>query len=80
MQGIVLDDVTKVWPDVPAAVDHLDLAVRAGEFVGLVGPSGCGKTTVLRILCGLESPTSGRVLLGHATSRNSRLGIATSGW
>ncbi len=82
MQGIVLDDVTKVWPDAPAAVDHLDLAVRAGEFVGLVGPSGCGKTTVLRILCGLESPTSGRVLLGsrditELASRDRHFGLVT---
>ncbi len=47
-----------------AAVDGIDLAVREGEFLVLVGPSGCGKTTLLRMLAGLETPTSGDVLIG----------------
>jgi ABC-type sugar transport system ATPase subunit len=64
VQDLVLDDVTKTWPDGPPALDHLDLTLRSGELVGLVGPSGCGKTTALRILAGLESPSSGRVRLG----------------
>jgi multiple sugar transport system ATP-binding protein len=46
------------------AVDGIDLAVREGEFLVLVGPSGCGKTTLLRMLAGLETPTSGDVLIG----------------
>ena len=56
--------MTKTWPGSPTAVDHLDLKIPAGQLVGLVGPSGCGKTTVLRIVAGLESPTTGRVALG----------------
>lgn len=45
----------------PRAVDDVDLEVRAGEIVSLIGPSGCGKTTLLRLMAGLESPTSGTV-------------------
>jgi multiple sugar transport system ATP-binding protein len=46
------------------AVDGIDLGVREGEFLVLVGPSGCGKTTLLRMLAGLETPSSGDVLIG----------------
>ena len=46
------------------AVDHLDLSVGDGEFVVLVGPSGCGKTTSLRMIAGLETVDSGRILIG----------------
>jgi len=45
------------------AVDHVDIAVHAGEFVALVGPSGSGKTTMLSILAALLKPTSGKILL-----------------
>jgi ABC-type sugar transport system ATPase subunit len=82
VQDIVFDNVTKSWPESPGAVDHLDLSIRAGEFVGLIGPSGCGKTTVLRILCGLEPPTSGRVRLGTRditdhSARDRHFGLVT---
>lgn len=46
------------------AVDDLDLDVRSGQFFALLGPSGCGKTTTLRMVAGLEVPTSGQILLG----------------
>jgi ABC-type sugar transport system ATPase subunit len=42
----------------------LSLEVRAGEFLVLVGPSGCGKTTALRLIAGLDTPTSGRISIG----------------
>jgi len=45
------------------AVDKLSLDIFEGEFFALLGPSGCGKTTLLRMLAGLESPDSGRILL-----------------
>jgi spermidine/putrescine transport system ATP-binding protein len=54
--------VTKSFGDV-AAVDHIDLEVRDGEFFSLLGPSGCGKTTTLRMIGGFEQPTSGRIEL-----------------
>ena len=48
------------------ALDHLNLEVRAGEFLCIVGPSGCGKSTLLHLIAGLHSQTSGQVLVdGH---------------
>jgi multiple sugar transport system ATP-binding protein len=47
------------------AVDGIDLMVRESEFLVMLGPSGCGKTTLLRMLAGLEKPTSGDVLIGE---------------
>jgi NitT/TauT family transport system ATP-binding protein len=49
--------------DALEALRAIDLAVARGEFISLVGPSGCGKTTFLRIIAGLETATSGRVLI-----------------
>ena len=46
------------------AIDHLDLHIPAGEFFALLGPSGCGKTTTLRLVAGLEQPTTGQILIG----------------
>src|SRR5918999_1830821 len=46
------------------AVDGVDIATHAGEYLVLLGPSGCGKTTLLRIIAGLEEPTEGEVLIG----------------
>ena len=57
--------VTKVYPGsrVPA-VDNISLTVEAGKLVTLLGPSGCGKTTTLRMIAGLEFPTSGSIRIG----------------
>jgi multiple sugar transport system ATP-binding protein len=63
---ITLENLTKVYPDGTEAVTNFDLAVGHGEFVVFVGPSGCGKTTALRMIAGLETITSGNVVIdGH---------------
>jgi multiple sugar transport system ATP-binding protein len=61
--AVALKDVTKVFPNGTVAVDDLSLDVADGEFMVLLGPSGCGKSTVLRMIAGLEDPTSGAVIL-----------------
>jgi len=60
---VALKDVTKVFPDGTVAVDNLRLDVADGEFMVLLGPSGCGKSTVLRMVAGLEDPSSGAIML-----------------
>ena len=60
---IEIRDVTKRFGAF-TAVDHINLTVRAGEFITLLGPSGCGKTTLLRLLAGFETPDEGTILLG----------------
>jgi sn-glycerol 3-phosphate transport system ATP-binding protein len=56
-------EVTKVFPNGTTAVDTLTCTVADGEFMVLVGPSGCGKTTALRMVAGLEEPTSGAIAI-----------------
>ena len=58
-----LKDVTKVFPDGTVAVERTNLDVASGEFVVLLGPSGCGKSTMLRMIAGLEDPTTGAIML-----------------
>jgi multiple sugar transport system ATP-binding protein len=60
--AIATRDITKEFGEV-RAVDGISLTARDGEFLVLLGPSGCGKTTLLRIIAGLEKPTSGQVLI-----------------
>ena len=74
MPKIVLTDITKRW-DTFYAVDHLDLTIEDQAFVTLLGPSGCGKTTTLRMIAGLETPTSGRITIGDTVVFDSEKGI-----
>ncbi|GAA2332504.1 sn-glycerol-3-phosphate ABC transporter ATP-binding protein UgpC [Saccharopolyspora halophila] len=61
MADIVLDNVTKRYPDGSLAVSELDLDIADGEFVILVGPSGCGKSTTLNMIAGLEDISGGEL-------------------
>lgn len=63
MSTLSIDHVTKSFK-ATQVLKGLDLEVASGEFVSLLGPSGCGKTTLLRCIAGLESVTSGRILIG----------------
>ena len=60
---IELRSITKEFEDGFKAVDDFNLEVKRGEFVTFLGPSGCGKTTTLRMIAGLDVPTSGDILL-----------------
>ena len=74
MPEIRLEHVTKHWGKF-YAVDDLDLVIKDNAFVTLLGPSGCGKTTTLRMIAGLETPTSGRITIGDKVVFDSELGI-----
>jgi NitT/TauT family transport system ATP-binding protein len=63
--AVSLRGVTKVYDTGVAALGPLDLDVRRGEFVSLLGPSGCGKSTALRLIAGLNAPSSGTVGVLH---------------
>jgi ABC-type nitrate/sulfonate/bicarbonate transport system ATPase subunit len=61
-----LDGVSRHFDQVEALRD-IDFQVKAGEFVAVLGPSGCGKTTLLNLLSGFDTPTSGQVHRTHPT-------------
>ncbi|MBW2272923.1 MAG: ABC transporter ATP-binding protein [Deltaproteobacteria bacterium] len=66
MASIQLESVGKVYPNDHVALRGLDLEVEDRELLVLVGPSGCGKSTALRLVAGLDTPSSGRILFdGH---------------
>lgn len=74
MPKIVLEHVTKRW-DKFYGVDDLNLVIEDNAFVTLLGPSGCGKTTTLRMIAGLETPTSGKITIGDTVVYDSQEGI-----
>ena len=70
MAPIVLEHITKRFPDGSLAVNDFNLDIADGEFVILVGPSGCGKSTTLNMIAGLEDITSGELLIGGQVVNN----------
>ncbi len=64
MATLHIEQLTKTYPDGTTAVDHVDLDVADGELLVLVGPSGCGKSTTMRMVAGLDRPTSGTIAIG----------------
>ncbi len=64
MAGVRFEQVSKIFDKNVVAVEAFDLEIRDKEFVVLVGPSGCGKSTTLRMIAGLETPSTGRIYIG----------------
>ena len=62
--AVRLSGVTKRFGDGPVVLSNIDLAAAPGDFVALIGPSGCGKTTLLRLISGLTSASTGAVTVG----------------
>lgn len=74
-QAIILQGVSKSFEaeaNEIHAVDKIDLIINSGEFFTFVGPSGCGKTTLLRLIGGLVSPTTGTILVNSRPAQEAR--------
>lgn len=74
MAEIRIKNLVKQFKGNVTAVDSLSLTIADGEFVSFLGPSGCGKTTTLRMLAGLEEPTSGEIELDEKVFYSSNSG------
>ncbi|MBO4415026.1 MAG: ABC transporter ATP-binding protein [Lachnospiraceae bacterium] len=74
MPEITLRNITKRWGKF-FGVDNLSLDIADNSFITLLGPSGCGKTTILRMIAGLETPTTGQIKIGDRVVFDSDAGI-----
>ena len=67
MVNLEIKDLTKIYNN-KIVLDNISFEVMDGEFLSILGPSGCGKTTLLKILIGIESATSGTVSFSNTFS------------
>ena len=70
MVNVRYNSVSKKYDDGFEAVKELNLEIKDGEFLVLLGPSGCGKSTTLRMLAGLENPSSGEIRFNNRLMNN----------
>lgn len=75
MSGIILKNVRKQFGNSFVAVDNLNMNIEDRAFITLLGPSGCGKTTTLRMIAGLETPTSGQIIIDDTVVFDAEKGI-----
>lgn len=75
MTSASLLNVSKSYGRTPV-LENIGLTINSGEFLAVLGPSGCGKTTLLRLLAGFETPTSGEVRLGDRTVASRGIMVA----
>ena len=74
MPEIKLEHITKRWGKF-YGTDDVSMYIADNAFITLLGPSGCGKTTILRMIAGLETPTSGKITIGDRVVFDSDMGI-----
>ena len=70
MSAILIENLSKVFPNGTKALSEINLQIDKGEFLVLVGPSGCGKTTLLRIIAGLDEPSNGSIKIDEKKLQN----------
>ena len=75
MSTVTIKDLTKKYGDL-TVVDKFNLDIKDGEFISLLGPSGCGKTTSLRMVAGLENPTSGLIKIDDDIVNSEEINMA----
>lgn len=75
MPEIILKNVRKEFGNKFVAVDNLNMVIEDRSFITLLGPSGCGKTTTLRMIAGLETPTTGQIIIDGVTVFDAEKGI-----
>ena len=79
MARVEIRGISKLFGNV-RAVDHVNLQTKEGEFLVLLGPSGCGKTTLLRMIAGIEPPTSGDIVINEQIVTHQPPRAGTSPW